>query len=154
MMITGGYLEDCTGSLSLKIKRGFWGRCDNYREVGFACKTKESVAVLCFLSAVCFVNCSQVWSEKQKGGEGSGRRICLEQNTVDTIMFYGSNASRMNWIQARRLLSVHSTLLFLWSRMLRGHRENSLLLTYGASWAVGRVEWRLWWVGGIKVQEK
>lgn len=31
MMITGGYLEDCTGSLSLKIKRGFWGRCDNYR---------------------------------------------------------------------------------------------------------------------------
>lgn len=55
-------------------------------------------------------------------------------------MFYGRNASRTNWLQACSLLSVHSTLLFLWSRMLRGHGENSLFLIYGASWSVRRVE--------------
>lgn len=94
----------------------------------------------CLLYAAWVMNCSQVQSEKQEGREGSGRRICLEQNTVDSIMFYGRNASRTNWLQSRSLLSVHSTLLFPWSRMLRGHGENNLLLTYGASWAVGRVE--------------
>lgn len=110
--------------------------------------------LFCLLCAVWVVNCRQVQSEKQEGERGSGRQICLKQNTVDTIMFYGSNASRTNWLQTLSLLSVHSTLLFPWSRMLRGHGENSLLLICGASWAVGRVERGLWWVGGIKVREK
>lgn len=48
----------------------------------------------------------------RKEREGSGRQICLEQNTAGSVMFYGKNASRTDWLQARRLLSVHSTLLF------------------------------------------
>lgn len=85
------------------------------------------------------MNCRQVRSESRKGREGSGGQISLKQNTVDSIIFYGRNASRTNWLQARSLLSVHSTLLFPWSRMLRGHGKNSLLLICGASWAVGGV---------------
>lgn len=94
----------------------------------------------CLLYALWVVNRSQVRSESSKGREGSGGRISLEQNTVDSIIFYGRNASRTNWLQAGSLLSVHSTLLFPWSRMLRGHGKNSLLLICGASWAVGTVE--------------
>lgn len=66
--------------------------------------------------------------------------VCLEQNTVASIMFYGRNASRTKWHQAYSLLSVHSTLLFLWSRMFRGHEGNTLPLICGASWAIGRAE--------------
>lgn len=96
-----------------------------------------------FLFALCRVGRElQPGAEREAGKrrEGSGRRICLEQNTVDSIMFYGRNASRTNWLQAPCLLSVHSTLLFPWSRMLRGHGESSLLLICGASWAVSRVK--------------
>lgn len=46
----------------------------------------------------------------RKGREGSGRQICLEQNTVDSVMFCGRNASRTNRLQSGSLLSVHSTL--------------------------------------------
>lgn len=106
----------------------------------------------CLLCAVWVVNCRQVLSEKQEGERGSGRPMCLKQNTADTVMFYGSDASSTNWLQTLSLLSVHSTLLFPRSRMLRGHGENSLLLVCGASWAVGGVERRLWWMGGIKVR--
>lgn len=64
----------------------------------------------------------------------------LEQNTVDSIIFYGRNASRTNWLQARSLLSVHSTLLFPWSRMLRGHGKNSFLSVVPAGLLVGLSE--------------
>lgn len=55
----------------------------------------------CLLCAVWVVNCRQVQSEKQEGERGSGRPMCLKQNTVDTIRFYGSNASRTNWLQTQ-----------------------------------------------------
>lgn len=74
------------------------------------------------------------------GGDGTGMGERTKAgNTVDSPAFYGRNASRINRLKSRRLLSVHSTLLFPQSKIHRGHAENTLLLFYQASWAVSEV---------------
>jgi hypothetical protein len=67
--------------------------------------------------------------------------VCLEQNTVGNVMFDGGNASRTNWLQVgSQPAECAFHVVFPRSKMLRGHRENSLLLISGASWAIERAE--------------
>lgn len=84
-------------------------------------------------------------SRQRRGGSGEGvmgprgGERAKGGNTVDSPAFYGRNASRTNWLKSRRLLSVHSTLLFPRSKIHRGHAENTLLLFYRASRAVSEM---------------
>lgn len=62
-------------------------------------KQRNLLLFPCFLFALCCVGheLQPGASEKQ---EGEWETVCLEQNTVEGIMFYDRNASRTNQLQA------------------------------------------------------
>lgn len=123
-------------------------------EVRFACKTKGSVAVSCFLFAVCPVGRElqpgAEW-EAGRGERGVGDRPAESKTQWVVLCFVaemprGRTGSSLGacWVCIPRCSPVGGR--------RRGHGENSLLIC-GASWTVCRVKHRLWWVGSKNVRE-
>lgn len=90
-----------------------------------------SVPVVCALLPGFPSQPTQVqWAAAARRPWGGGEGRAKGGNTIDSPAFYGRNALRTNRFKSRRLLRVHSTLLFPRSKIHRGHAENTLLLFF------------------------